>query len=226
MCSDLEKFCEAVVESEFIIAKPSQRRWTEAEDKLLRRLHGHITDSEIGEILGRSKIAVELRWKRDLHLPAPMTDPAYISARKIADALGADNHKSPMWIDLGIMPGEYLPRMDNQLHRRVLIHDFIEWLQDPQNWVWFNIDKVKDEGLRKIIQVAKEKWGDEWWKTTQVAEYHHVTSKDVLRYIKLGRIKARHVRNITGRNRGTWAYGFVLRSEATKKDLIFKHNQK
>jgi hypothetical protein len=226
MCASLDKFCVAVVESEFKTARPGQRRWTEVEDELLRRLHGHVTDAEIGEILGRSETGVMIHWKRDLHLPAPTTDPAYITARRIADALGADNHKSPMWIDRGIMPGEYLPRRDNQLHRRVLWTDFIGWLQDPQNWVWFDIDKVKDEGFREIIKQAKEKWEDEWWTTPKVAEYHHVTPKDVLRYIMLGKIKARHVVNIGGRNRGRWAYWFVLRSEATREDLVFKHNKK
>jgi len=226
MSIDLNEFCTAVVESEFKIASLCQKRWTEEEDELLRRLHGHLTDKEIGEILGRNENGVIIHWKRELHLPAPTTDPAYITGRRIADALGADNHKPPMWIDRGILPGEYLPRKDNQLHRRVLWHDFIEWLQNPQNWVWFNIEKVKDDGLREIITQAKEKWGDEWWTTKKVAEYHHVSPKDVLRYIMAGRIKARHVVNIGARSCCRWAFWFVLRSEATRKDLVFKHNKR
>jgi len=226
MCASLDEFCEAIVESEFMETRPCRRRWTEEEKAILRRWHGHITDEEIGEILGRSEIGVMMYWKRELHLPAPMTDPAYISGRKIAELLGADSHQSPMWIDRGIMPGEYLPRRDNRLHRRVLWSDFIEWIKNPENWVWFHIEKVKDEGLREIIREAQKEWADEWWTTRQVADFHHVTPKDVLRYIGLGRIKARHVVNISGRDRGRWAYWFVLRSEATRKELVFIHNRK
>jgi hypothetical protein len=221
MCDSLDDFCEALVTSEREQVTGNERRWTEEEEALLARLHGHVSDATIAEMLGRSEVGVIIHWKREMHLSPPTTDPDYITALRIALALGTDVHKTASWIDRGIMPGEYIPRRDNHLHRRVLRTDFIAWLQDPQNWVWFDFEKVKDAELRQLISEAREKWGDEWWKTPQVARYHGVHVHDVKRYIKLGRIKARRVDNIGGRDRATWAYWFVLKSEATRKDLVF-----
>ena len=222
----LDEFCDAVVESAMMDVPAGRRPWSDEEDKILRRLNGHLLDEQIGEILGRSAVAVHLHSERDLHLPRPTVDPQYITALRIAKALGTDVHKTASWIDRGILPGEYIPRRDNHLHRRVLRTDFIAWLTDPENWVWFDLKKVKDQALQELLRTAQEKWGDEWWTTRQVADHHGVTINDVQRYIvKLGRIKARHVVNIGGRDRGTWAYWFVLRSEATRPDLHFVRNK-
>jgi hypothetical protein len=223
--SSLDDFCDALVESAVQDIPAGRRAWSEEEDAVLRRLNGRMLDEEIGEILGRSGIAVHLRSERELHLPRPTVDPEYITAYRIAKALGTDVHKTSAWIDRGILLGEYMPRRDNKLHRRVRRTDLIEWLTDHENWVWFDTSKVKDEALRELIRQAQEKWGDEWWTTRQVADHHHVDVNDVTRYIKHGKIQARHVVNIGGRDRGTWAYWFVLKSEATREDLVFVHNK-
>jgi hypothetical protein len=219
--SSLDEFCDALVESAMLDIPSGRRTWTEAEDALLRRLNGHLLDEEIGELLGRTAVAVHLHCERDLRLPRPTTDPAYITAYRIATALGTDVHKTAAWIDRGLLPGEYIPRRDNHLHRRVLRTDFLAWLTNPENWVWFEPSKVRDEGLRELLRQAQEKWGDEWWTTRQVADHHGVGVGDVTRYIKQGKIMARHVANIGGRDRATWAYWFVLKSEATRPDLVF-----
>lgn len=219
-----DEFIDMVVQ---IQSEDHVRSWTQDEDDLLRSLHGHMTDREIGEILGRSKIAVELRWKRDLHLPSPSRDPDYLSARRLAEELGLDNHITPYWVDRGIIQGEYIPMHDtNRLWRRVRIDVFLDWLADPMNWIWLNVHKVKNLDLKKLIDKTQEEWGDEWWSTNQVAEFHKVHNKDVLRYIKLGRIKAIQAHNRSGRNKDSWANWFILRSEATRPDLKFVHNKK
>ena len=217
---DVDNFIDIIVQ---IQAKEYICHWTEEEDDILRSLHGHLHDREIGEILGRSRVAVTLRWKRDLHLPAPTKDPNYITTRKLAEALGLDNHVTPSWVDRGILPGEYIPRSGNGLWRRVRLDILISWLTDPMNWIWFNIHKIKNADLKKLINQVQEKWGDEWWTTNQVAAYHNVNNKDVMRYIKSGRIKAIQAHNCSGRNKDTWANWFILRSEATRSDLKFKH---
>jgi hypothetical protein len=76
--------------------------------------------------------------------------------------------------------------------------------------------------LRRLLELKQERWGDEWWTTRQVADYHGVDVKDVTRYIKLGRIKGVQARNLGGRDNGYWAFWFVLRSEATRPDLVFQ----
>ena len=216
---DVDNFIDTIVQFQ---AEDNRRGWTDEEDDILRSLHGHLHDQQIGEILGRSQIAVTLRWKRDLHLSPPSRDPYYISTRKLAVALGLDNHITPSWVDRGILPGEYIPRSGNGLWRRVRLDILISWITDPMNWIWFNVNKVKDPDLKKLIKQVQKEWGDEWWSTNQVAAYHEVNNKDVLRYIISGRIKAIQAHNRSGRNKDTWANWFVLRSEATRSDLIFK----
>ena len=197
------------------------RMWTSQEEDLLRSYHGHLTDEQIGELLGRTRVAVEIHWKRELHLPAPTTDPDYITTRRIALLLGLDNHITPSWVDRGILPGEYIPRHDDQLHRRVLRTVFFKWLFEPEHWIWFDIHRVPDPELRELLEQAERDWGDEWWTTNQVAEYHHVNNKDVLRYINAGRIQAIQAHNRSGRNQDHWANWYILRSEATRPEIVF-----
>jgi hypothetical protein len=220
---DVDELIDLTVQ---IQAEDRVRQWTEEEDNILRRLHGHLTDQQIGEILGRSKIAVTIHWKRELHLPSPTKDPDYITAYRIARALGVDNHVTPTWIDRGILPGEYIPREDDQLWRRVRIDIFLDWLMDPMNWIWFNIHKVTNPDLKELLAQKEKEWGDEWWTTNQVAAHHHVDNKDVLRFIKAGRIKAIQAHNRSGRNKDHWANWFILRSEAIRPDLKFIHNKR
>lgn len=199
--------------------------WSEGEDKFLRENLGLMSDAEIGQALGRSEIAVHLRWKRDLGLPGPTKDPRYLTARGVGRALGVDEHKPAGWIRNGILAGEQLP--SPRLIYRVLKTVLVEWATDPQNWIWFDIENVRDPRLRRMIQDASEAWGDEWWTTNQVAEYHQVHNKDVLRYIQHGKIEAVQAPNLGGRydNPG-WAHWFILKSEATREDLKFVKRKK
>jgi len=221
---DVDEFTDMIVN---IAAEDEPKRlWTEDEENTLRSLHGHITDEQIGVIIGRTRNAVHIHAERELHLPSPTTDPDYITCRKIAELLGIDNHIPPSWVDRGIMPGEYMPRQDNQLHRRTKRSIFINWLLNPDNWIWFNIHCVPDPNLHELLIQAERDWGDEWWTTNQAAAFHYVNNKDVLRYIKFGWIKAIQAHNRSGRNSDYWANWFIKRSEATRPDLQFFRRSK
>lgn len=204
---------------------PGRRHWTEQEEAVLRSLHGHVSDAEIGKVLGRSVTAVMEHWKRELHLPPPSRDPDYITCYQIALKLGVDTHIPPYWVDAGIILGEYIPKAGVQLWRRVRLDVLYDWLMDTDNWVWFRLDRVKDPDIKALLDKRQQEWGDEWWTTRQAADYHHVTPKDILRYVKFGLIKARHVQNRGGRGASGWANWFILRSEITRSDLVFKHRK-
>ena len=219
---DVDQFIDTVVD---IQAQDNHRQWTEEENNLLRKLHGYFSDEQIGEILGRSRVAVTLHWKRELHLPPPSRDPNYISCRRIADLLGVDAHVTPSWVDRGLLLGEYIPIHREQLWRRVRLDIFMSWILDPMNWIWFDIFKVKDPYLHKMLQEKQQAWGDEWWTTNQVAEHHGVNNKDVLRFINAGKVAAVQAHNRSGRQKDNWAKWFIRRSEATRPDLKFVHNK-
>lgn len=199
--------------------------WTDEEDEYLRRSLGFIPEEEIAAELGRTVTAVHLRWKRDLNLPAPSKDPNYLSATRAAELLGIDAHKVTWWVDSGIIQGEMLPgkRRIRRIEKRILI----EWLLDPDNWVYFSSSTVTDPNLRQMIEKEQTDWGDKWWNTRQVAEHLGIDIKDVTRYIRLGRLEGRQVPCLGGRHTNPyWARWFILRSEATRPDLVVHEPRK
>lgn len=195
--------------------------WSREEDDFLRRNLGVLSEEMIAFSLGRSEHAVHLRWERELHIPAPSKDLRYITAHQAAKDLGVEGHAMTYWCDAGLVPSRRMAgERAIRLIRRITFH---RWAVNPENWVYFDPDAVRDEHLARLIALKKARWGDEWWRTTQVAEYHGVTVQDVKRYISLGRIKAvRPEYSIGGRNLGdAWRWNFVLKSEATRPDIVF-----
>jgi len=203
------------------IQRGNGRKWTEEEDAFLEENLGYLSEEEIGRALGRSVIAVHLRWERDLDLPAPSKAPDILTAENISNILGLDDHKIIGWVDQGFIPGRIMA--GGRKIRLVKRHDFMKWVLDPNNWMYFRISNVKDAELKKQLEKAAKRWGDEWWSTPRVARYHGVSTGDVKRYIKLGRIKATQIKYSYGGRHPTrkWSYWFVLKSEATRIDLTF-----
>lgn len=197
------------------------RKWTAAEDQFLKDNLGKLTNKEMGRALGRSHLGVHLRWSRDLHLPAPSKAPGVLTAHQAARMLGIDAHKIAHWVDKGFIPGRMMA--GGRKIRLINRQDFITWLLEPEHWIYFDIHQVKDAELKKQLKHAAKEWGDEWWATPKVAQYHGVITSDVKRYIKLGRIKATQIQHSLGGRHPDqyWAYWFVLKSEATRVDLTF-----
>lgn len=192
-------------------------QWTPEEDQFLRDNHGYMTDAEIGAFLGRTEIAVHLRWSRDLHLPSPSRHPDVITANRAARLLGLDAHKIAHWADVGLlvsrdMPG---PRRIRLLHRVA----FERWVVSPSSWIYFDWKKIPDRRLRRLCQLRARRWGDEWWTTVEVARYHGVDSKDVLRLItkKKNLPGVQVATSLGGRNKNPyWLNWYVKKSDALK----------
>ena len=203
--------------------KLSQRRgrryamWSPKEDLYLRESLGWKTEGEIAKHLGRSVVAVHLRWKRDLHLPAPSRHPDYLTANQAAEMIGLDAHKVAHWCDAGVIPARALPSARHiRLIRRVT---FDRWVVSPSSWIYFDWTRIPDTRLRRLCELRAQRWGDEWWSTVQVAKYHGVTSKDVLRLITIARkIPAVQVATSRGgRHKNPyWLNWYVKKSDALK----------
>lgn len=194
--------------------------WTPEEDQFLRQNHGWMTEEEIAKVLGRPKNAIHLRWKRDLHLPAPSRHPDYLTANQAALMIGLDAHKLAHWCDVGLIPARALP---SERHIRIIHRtSFDRWVTSPANWIYFNWRKIPDLRLRKLCALRAKRWGDEWWTTVQVAKYHGVESKDVLRLIKLGKIPGVQVAtSLGGRHKDpSWKNWFVRKSDAIEAVFI------
>lgn len=207
-----------------ITAKPRKEKapdWTEAEDAFLEKNLGYMTEAEIGKHLGRTETAVRLRWKRDLHLTAPSKHPDVITAHQAADMLGIDAHKLSHWVDRGLIPGRIMAGGRKiRLIKRVSL--FV-WACSPKNWVYFDIHQVRDEKLKRLLALRAERWGDEWWDGRQAADYHGLTPKDILRYVKLGRVQSFHLPvSLGGRHDDLgWAKHYYLKSDVIKLRFVF-----
>lgn len=201
------------------IAQAVQTRnpgWTPEEDLFLKANIAMMTDAEIGEALGRSEIAVHLRWSRDLHLPCRSKHPDVITANLAAEMLGIDAHKTAYWVDCGLIPGRLMPGARKmRLIRKV---DFRRWVLNPMNWVWFDPKKVRDPELKHMLNLRAARWGDEWWTTRQVADYHGAYPKAVEQQIIRGTLHSfRLPVSLGGRDHNRyWSNHFVLKSEAVR----------
>ena len=198
------------------------RKWTEEEDSFLRKNLGWLIDAEIGEQLGRSEVAVHLRWSRDLHLPSPSKAPDVITAHQAARMLGIDCHKTAHWVDMGLIPGRVMAggrkiRLIQRVH-------FMMFVCSPKNWMWFNPKKVQDLHLKRLLQLKVKRWGDEWWTLPQVAKYHGVDKRMVqLHVARIQDLPAYHLPiSLGGRDfNRAWSNWYIKKSDAVAFE--FKH---
>jgi hypothetical protein len=192
--------------------------WSPEEDQYLRENHGWKTEEEIARHLGRTAVSVHLRWKRDLHLPAPSRHPDYIVAHQASQLIGVDNHCIVHWCDVGIIPSRALP---SERHIRVIYRkSFDRWVVSPSSWIYFDWTHIPDPRLRRLCELRAARWGDEWWTTKQVAQFHgkDVSTQDVLRLIMRSEIPAVQISaSRSGRHKNpTWLNWFVRKSDAVK----------
>jgi hypothetical protein len=202
-----------------VLGKPSGKpaRWTTKEDDFLRENRPYMSVQEIAQALGRPDNAVKVRATR-LGAKTPRHAPGYISGNQIAHLLGIDSHKPPTWIDLGVLQGELFP-YPGRVNRRVKTCVFRRWLIKPTSWVYFDVKRIKNNSVRRLVELAQEKWGDEWLNTRQAADLLKCTSSDICRQIKLGRLYGYHAIGMDRRREFRWAYWFVRRSDVEKLNI-------
>jgi len=200
------------------------REWTEKEDQFVIDNYQFMTNEEIGEAIDRSGDAVKIHVKRILRLPARSKNPDYITAYQAAVMLGLDSHKLSGWVDYGMIPQANIPATPEiRVLRRI---DFMIWVINPNNWIYFDIAGVRDPHLKRLLELRAGRWGDEWWTTVQAAAYWNVDNKDVLRYIKTNRLPAIQPKySVGGRHheRG-WKFWFMLRSDVINTKIWSKTN--
>lgn len=200
--------------------------WTQADDAFLRENLGIISEEAIAEALGRTVVAIHLRWCRELGLPAPSKDPAYITAYQAGLALGLDaGHVVQRWVDSGLLPGERIPFNGARLIRRIRRVTFERWVVKPSNWVYFDPGQVADPHLARLLALRQARWGDAWLTANQAAALCGVSHESVKAAMYRGALPFVRVVNRAGREpRGKprrdmgggfgWGSLFVLRSDA------------
>ncbi len=221
-----------IVQAKYKVAKleantrAGHRVWTAEEEKFIEDNIGVMSDEEIGKALGRTYFAVRVHRTREMRIKAQSKVPNVITAHRAAQALGIDSHKMAHWADKGLIPTIKNKLMTgNKIPLRLIKRqDFINWALKFENWIYFDIRKVKDVQLRKMIKKEWRRLGkDEWWRTAKVAKYHGVETKDVMYKIRKGKIEAFQVPvSYGGRDRNpTWRIWFIKKSVAKDPKLTF-----
>jgi hypothetical protein len=191
--------------------------WTEEEEKFVRQNRGILSLTEIAARLGRSPNAIKVRGYR-IQAASPRYADGFISGNQIAGILGMDSHTPPAWIDRGILEGELYP-YEGRINRRVKWPVFLRWLIRPTSWVYFDVKKIKNVHLRRLVELAQEKWGDQWMTTREAADLRGCTVDDIDRGIKYGRLYGYHAGSLERLRTWMWAHWFVLRSEVERVEI-------
>lgn len=188
-----------------LVQQPSRasslNQWTPEEEAFVAANLGQLHLDEIARRLGRTRVAVNIYIKRDMDIPAASKHPDILTAEQIAEGLHVDGKSIHALIDRGILPGRRLPADDaTRVVRRVTLLRFItNW----RNWVYFDPERVGKYGprrtkqaydydfwarARRLVQLARSRWHDEWWTPSQVARHHKVSIAVVNNAVHDGRL--------------------------------------
>ncbi len=179
----------------------ASRRWTDAEVEFLRQNLGMMTIEEIGHVLGRTAEAVKIVRVR-YGIPSPSRRAGMLTGNQISELLHVDIHTVSTWVRRGILPCQIMAGK-----RRILLIErwrLVRWAVNPMNWVYYRPERVTDAELARLLALRAARWGDAWWTTGDVATYHGVSVKQVLLWVRSGRLPV-VVR---------WGNWYVLRSAA------------
>src|SRR3990167_1447534 len=182
-------------------------RWLPEEEQFLREHIGLLSDVEIGAALGRSIAAIRIRRQRR-GMPAHSKRPGWLTGNGAAKALGVDMHNVMKLCRRGILPHQVMHGARGILMVREAV--LYRWAVNPMNWIYFRQDKVHDLHLRRLIELKRARWEDEWWTIGQAAAWHGADDSVLNNAFHDGRLR--------GKQWGNW---WVLRSEATRPGVHF-----
>jgi predicted DNA-binding transcriptional regulator AlpA len=145
-----------------------EHRWSANEESRLRQWWGRAPVGDIAQKLGRTETAVIVRAKR-IGLRTLVNHPDALAEWQIAPMLGVDRKTVWGWMLKGILPVDVIYK--RSLPCRVVWRDqLVRWLKEPNNWIYLDPRKVADPELRRVVDNAVAKWGDEWLRSREAAD--------------------------------------------------------
>jgi hypothetical protein len=161
--------------------------WGEEEDAFLEENLGFLSEAAIAAALGRTVNAVRIRWKRELRLPAPTKTPGYVTANRVAKIMGVDGHSVCRWIERGWLRAHELPFRERHVWR-VRDEDLKRFAVNPERWMLFRVEDVRDLHIARLVTLAQRRWGDRWLRPGEVVAMHGVDDRRVNRYVHEGKV--------------------------------------
>lgn len=177
--------------------------WTQEEEQFVIENMRWMTDAEIGKKLGRTADAVKIHRFRHLRYDARRKDAEWPTLQQVMRIMGVKCQKTvAMWVNQGLIPARTLPTAMGEI-RAIARQTLIRWAVNPENWIYFKHERVTDPYLRRLLQLRRARWNDEWWTPGQVGAYHGVTHMAINNCIHDGRLR--------GKKWGNW---WIRRSDA------------
>lgn len=180
-------------------------RWRPDERAFLAGNIGLMNDEQIAEALGRTENAIKIKRQR-WALPAHSKRPGWLTGNRAAKLLKVDIHNIVALVDRGLLPASRIPGKRGIIAVREQV--LFRWAVNPANWVYFDPSRVTHPRLRRLVELKRQRWPDEWWTVGDIERHYHATASGVLRLITLGKLPA--VR---------WGNWRVLRSDALQHPI-------
>jgi hypothetical protein len=163
-------------------------------------------------MLGRSEDAIKIIRQRQ-KIKASSKSEGWLTANRVMRLLGMNDARPVIgWVKKGLVLGHRIEGDDTWL-----VHDISlrRWVVSPRSWVYFDTTRIQDPHLACLVELAQDRWGDEWLTTRQVADMKRTTTRQVGQTIFRRQLPAIHIVGKDGRHENAaWSFWAVKRSDA------------
>ena len=193
---------------------PSRKapRWSEKDLNRIKELLPFYSPKVVGQMLGRSEDAIKIIRQRQ-KIKASSKSEGWLSANRVMRLLGMPDARPVIgWIKKGLVLGHRIEGDDTWMVHEISLR---RWIVSPISWLYFDTEKIQDPHLARLVELAQERWGDEWLTSRQVADLKGTTTRQVGQTIFRRQLPAVHIVGKDGRHEnGKWAFWGVKRSDA------------
>ncbi len=187
-------------------------RWSEKDINRVRDLLPYCSPKVVGQMLGRSEDGIKIMRQRQ-KIKASSKSEGWLTANRIMQLLGMPDARPVIgWVKKGLVLGHRIIGDDTWMVYEISLR---RWIVSPISWLYFDTERIQDPHLARLVELAQQKWGDEWLMTRQVADLKGTTTRQVGQTIFRRMLPAVHIVGKDGRHEnGKWAFWGVKRSDA------------
>jgi len=193
---------------------PSRKapRWNEKDLAQVKKQLPYYSPRILGPMLGRSEDAIKIIRQRQ-PIKASSKSEGWLTANRVMRLLGMpDAHPVIGWVKKGLVLGHRIAGDDTWMVHEISLR---RWIVSPRSWVYFDTTHIQDLHLARLVELAQQRWGDEWLTTRQVADLKGTSTRQIGQSILRGVIPVIHIVGKDGRHgSGKWAFWGVKRSDA------------
>jgi hypothetical protein len=186
--------------------------WSETDLIRVKELLPYCSPKIVGQMIGRSEDAIKIVRQRQ-HIKASSKSEGWLTANRVMQLLGMPDARPVIgWIKKGFVLGHQIAGDDKWLVYEISLR---RWIVSPRSWVYFDTSRIRDQHLTRLVELAQERWGDEWLTTRQVADLKGTTTRQIGQSICRGVLPAVHIVGKDGRHENAaWSLWAIKRTEA------------